>query len=327
VTQWTGAEAERFLLDHPDEAAEMLRGYHMLTGNVGDAEPEDLRPGSIANVRVLDSRSYSIGLPGISSAMRPIRAGETVVVGAREGNGKTSFGSQVALANSIAHKVLFCTLEATREEIREQMLAQLSHLSVDDVQRGRSEDAEDYLCAMRRLCDERDLLLWRPVSKPQRTIQNICKRAEDVGAEVLIIDYSRRIEGWRPGEAAGEVIDYVADWARSSSITVFFLAQLNRGAVGIRPHNGHLQDTDKLGQRADRVILLYRPFLGRGSKDVVAEVIISKNRCGPTFRGHAHWIGYTTSFFDMDEETEVLQECCRKRTRAPRSLPERKDLE
>lgn len=314
-TPWTGAEAERFLLEHPDEAGRMLRGYHLAIGN-GAADQEDLRPGSIANVRVLDSRSYSIGLPAISSAMGPIRPGEFVVVGAREGQGKTSLASHVALANSIAHKVLYCTLETTREELRNQMLSHLARMSVDDVQRAREEDAEDYIRAMSKLCDERQLFIWKPRQKNDRTAASICKRAEQLTAEVLIVDYARCLQGWAPGYEAGAIIDSLADWSKDTGITLFLMAQLNRAAAQVRPHNGHLQDTDKLGQRADRVILLYRPFLGKRSKDVVAEIIVSKNRRGPTFRGHAHWVGYSTSFFDMDEETEARQDCCRRRTKA-----------
>lgn len=306
-------DTDAWMLEHPSEARAILEGVDTMLGKRGEGERADIRFGTIPETRFLDPRRYGVGLAAITAHMGELRPGELVVVGAREGHGKTAIGEKMGLANAQDHKTLFVTLEMTPEEIRNRMLAKKLNCSLDQLEREQGEATGRYKAA-RSLVSSYDLLVWQPAKK-ERRIEAITQRAVDTSTAVLIIDYTRRIGGWKPGDTAGEIMDYLSEFVRASSITTILLAQLNRDAAGRRPSNAHFQDTGKLEQAADRCILLHRPFLGQPAKDDIVEITVSKNRQGPCFRAHAFWHGPTMNFSSMDELDEQNAACCRGKKR------------
>lgn len=310
--QWTGADAERLLLDDPDEAQRLLRGFHLLAGNGAAEEFEDTRVASIGRTRHLDTRRYSCGLHTVDRHMQRFMPSEFVLIGARQGQGKTAFAEKIALTNSNDHRVLFASLEVPRELLRDRMLAKLMRTSVQGVHDALRNDDDDYYLADGQL-NLRDLHIWHPPSG-KRTIQAIVKRAENLSAANLIIDYTRMLDGWDYGKESGRMINYVADWANDGGPTTFLITQLHKDAVGKRPNDGHIQDSQTIGQRADRILLLWRPFYGHPARDRIAEVIVAKNRyAGPVFRAHAHFTGPTMDFHPMSDEEEALAPCCQRK--------------
>lgn len=307
----TADDLDHLVLDDPKEYERYIRSFNHLAGN-GESPSEDLRITSIPQTRHLDRRRYTLGLDRLTAYMGAIRSGELVVVGAREGHGKTAFAERFALENSLKHRVLFTTLEMTREEIRDRMLAKIMHTTLDVANAAREEDSEDFCTAMADL-QQRDLMIWHPRRGKDRRIEAITKRAVDVSAALLVIDYTRVIDGWRPGDDAARIVDVLGDFVRTTFITTVLLAQLNREAALRRPHTGNYQDTGKLEQAADRALLLWRPFLGNPRKDRLCEVIVAKNRHGPAFRGHAGWVGQTMDYYDYTDEQDAMAECCHKR--------------
>jgi replicative DNA helicase len=301
-------DTEAWMLQHPTEANALLNVAHGFMGET-DADRTDIRFGTIPTTRHLDPRRYGTGLAGITTHMGELRPGELVVVGAREGHGKSAWAEMMALSNARDHKVLYATLEMTPEEVRDRMLAKKLGWSLDRLEYEQMENTELYQQG-KMLVSSFDLLVWQP-SKKERSLAGITKRAVDVSASLLFIDYSRRIAGWKPGDAAGEIMDALSEFVRSSFITTVLIAQLNRDAAGRRPTNANFQDSGKIEQAADRCILLHRPFLGQPAKDTVCEIVVSKNRQGPCFKQHSFWGGATMSFGSMDENDEAMVQCCK----------------
>lgn len=291
-----------------------------MTNSTGDAlfgnhppEDYDLRIASIESMPD-DGRRFSFGLANIDEVARPIRPGEFVVIGAREGQGKTSIAERLALSNSTRNRVLFASFEMPAALIKDRCLAKLMGVGLEAVEERRKERTDDFEYAMERL-QSRDLMVWHPRIYTQKSLRNIMQRAEDVTASILIIDYTRMIAGWEPGTKASGIINTLADWAHDQIITTVLLTQLRDEAVGIRPHNGHIQDTSSVPQRADRIALLWRPQIGLPLRDTFAEVSITKNRYGPVFRGHAHWMGESMDFYDMEPQEEAHVSCCASKRR------------
>ena len=312
--QWSGRDVENLAVNDPDTYARYLRGYHALLGDANEAGRDDIRIGSVPVTRNLDTRRYGIGLGGITSHMGELRPGEFLTLGAREGTGKTAAAEMIAVSNARDHKVLFCTLEMTREEIRDRMLGRKLNYPQERLAREREAKTPDYELAMKML-GNLDLLLWHPAKK-ERGVESILSRAVDTSAELLLIDHARCIDGWTSGNrnnACDKIVERLFEFARETSITTILLSQLNRDGAGRRPTNKYFQDTGFLEQKPDRCILLHRPFLGQPGRDDIAEVIVSKNRQGPCFRGHAYWHGETMRFSSMDEMDEKSAPCCVKR--------------
>lgn len=254
-----------------------------------------------------DQRRYATGLPAVDALMTPLRAGEFCVIGALEGQGKSAFAETMALAN--ADRVLFVSLEMTAEELRDRLLVKITRQPLDEVHRQRAFGTDDYTRAKADLA-RRDLHIWHPASA---SVRAITEKAESLHADLTIIDYSRMIAGWGGFTQCTAIVNQLASWASESSHCVVLLSQLRPDAYGVRPNASHLQDTGALKQRADRVVLLYRPFKGE-KDDRICEVIVEKNRLGPSFRRHAHWVGETMSFFDMEDDLDAAARCCARRS-------------
>ena len=272
---------------------------------------EDLRLSAVPQLRRVDARRYQLGLSNIDAMMKPLHAGEFFLLGAREGHGKTSMAEHLMLENARESKVLVASLDMPKAKLQDRAIAKLIGCSEEDVVRHRGANSAEYQFAMEVL-ERLDLLVWSPDGK-HRTPKAIMQKAEDVSADILIVDYCRLMRGWEPGSRAAAITDELVDWTHASMITTIMLTQLRDEAVGKRPHNGHIQDTTQLAQRADRIALLYRPYLGSPHRDTVTEVIFTKNRRGPTFRGHVGWVGPTMDYFPMEAEQEQNVTCCRNR--------------
>lgn len=313
AANWSIADVDRWMLAHPLDAEATIQAFQRMA-RVPDGR-QDIGIAAIPTTAHLDVRRYSFGLPRITGRARPIRAGKLVIVGAKEGAGKTAWAETVALANAVEHRVLFATLEMTPEEIRDRMLVKLMRTPLDAMHSERADETLAYLEAYDELTRRRDLKIWRPKRDRDRSIEAVTARALDEQAALLIIDHSRELTGWHAGKDAEQIMDYLGRFVRESSVTVFLLSQLRRRPSGqggtCRPVTEDFQDTSRVEQKADHCILIWRPFLGQG-RDRIVEIILGKNRGGPCFRGHAHWDGPTMSYHDVTDEEEAAAECCRR---------------
>lgn len=275
----------------------------------GPINGDDLRVSQISRTRRVDPRRYSTGLENVNDSARLLRPGWLHIVGAREGQGKTSFAERLAMVNAMKHRVLFATLDMPRETLQDRILSKSMQVADEHVIELEKQKAEHFENAMRGIGDL-DLMVWRP-RKGKKSIDDIIERAVDVTAAILIIDYSRLIDGWDYGKKAADIVDTLADWTQEAMVHTILLTQLKDEAVNKRPHNGHLQDTTQIAQRADRITLIYRPYKGHPAKDTIAEIITSKNRGGPEVRNHVGYIGETMDFWPMVAEEEANAKCCR----------------
>lgn len=250
-----------------------------------------------------DKRRYSVGIENIDRGLRGIRPGEFVVVGARQGQGKTAFAETSALENSRTRHVMFASLEMTLEDIRDRMIGRLMRVDLDEIARLRAANDAEFV-QWRDALEGRSLTFYHPTKKSERSLEAILEATRRANSDMLYIDYSRRIEGWQPGKGAADIVDVLSTYAKTERIAIVLLSQLQREAQDRRPSASQLQDTGRLEQDADKLILLYRPFVGDKMQDTVIEIAIAKNRRGPEFRSYCHWVGPYTGLLAMDRDEE-----------------------
>lgn len=259
-----------------------------------------------------DTRRYAIGIENIDRHMGSIRPDDFVVLGARQGEGKTALLETLAITNATKFRVMFASLEMKIEDIRDRMIGRILRLTLDDVERFRKNKSVEYKQG-RDSVDSLNLVFYAPEDPNLRTSTAVMEAAEHHEADILIVDYTRSLQDWVPGDTKtnSAIVQSFSRWSKRKNIGVVLASQLHRDAQGRRPLASQLQDTGRLEQEATKVLLLWRPFAGDKFNDNVCEVICAKNRRGPAFRGHVHWVGPTTSFFSMtsDEERAVL--CCK----------------
>jgi replicative DNA helicase len=141
------------------------------------------------------------------------------------------------------------------------------------------------------------------------------------GVKAVYIDYLQRMTGdpKLPREQQVATLSKTtADLAREFGVSVQLLAQLNRQAEsreGHRPRLSDLRESGAIEQDADVVALIHRPDYYAIQKDRshqpdgVAEVIIAKQRNGPTGVVRLHFDAETAAMHNAaSSEQEAAQE-------------------
>ena len=212
--------------------------------------------------------------------------------------------------------VAFFSMEMSKSSIAQRMLSARSGLSSHDMRSGRlNEDG------YRRLADAAIELEHAPIfidDTPGLSVLGLRTRARRLvaqhGVKALFIDYLQLMSA--PGaqkdgrqNEVGAISRGIKALARELNVPVVCLAQLNRGPETRgenRPRMSDLRESGSIEQDADVVALLHREAyyhvgdreweMDNADKLNVAEVIIAKQRNGPTDVVKLVWDAKSTRF-------------------------------
>jgi replicative DNA helicase len=213
---------------------------------------------------------------------------ELIVLAARPGAGKTSFGLQVArhVALEEGRAVYIVSLEMSLVELSERLLCSEGDVDGHKLRQGvvSAEDGRRLKAARARLeranvhVDDQPRLSMLRISANARRL----RRQHNIG--LIVIDYLQLIEPENRRDPRHEQVAQISrrlKWlARELKAPVLALAQLNRsieGRKGDRPRLADLRESGEIEQNADVVMLLHKP----SDLPRVVEVIIAKQRNGP----------------------------------------------
>lgn len=130
--------------------------------------------------------------------------------------------------------------------------------------------------------------------------------------KIIVVDYLQMISG--KGQSREQEVSHVSRelkaMAKELDIPVIAVAQLNRASeqkTNKRPMISELRDSGGIEQDADIIMLIYRDdYYDQNSRDKgISEVIIGKQRNGPTGVVKLGWVEVTTSFRNLDLAHEV----------------------
>lgn len=212
----------------------------------------------------------------------------------RPGMGKTTLGLNIV--RKVAKKglpVLFVSLEMSKEQITQKLLALETGLSTQELVGKMDAQAVDRVTEAATQIHDLPLTLNR---KTDATVSDIANMARVVkGLALICVDYVGLIEPddkrAKPYEGVSQVSRDLKRLAMRLNIPILGLAQLNREVTGRsdkRPLISDLRDSGRLEQDANGIILLHRPdyydpnYKHDGISPVILEVDIAKNRHGPT---------------------------------------------
>jgi replicative DNA helicase len=258
------------------------------------------------------------GFPQIDEWTGGLQPGEFVVVGARPSMGKSAWGFQVACyAAEAGHPAGLWSLEMDRRSVIQRLACMLGGVNSQALRRRtlsdgdwrNLRDAEGRLRAIQRALFIDD----QPGISLMDLRSRIRNRRERDGIKLAVIDYVQLIRHHVKGRSreneVSEISSGLKGLARELRIPVVVLAQLNRNVEGrtdFRPRMSDLRESGSLEQDADCVLLIHREeYYHKGDTHWIdshperigaAELILEKNRNGPTGSSTVAWQAQYTRF-------------------------------
>lgn len=267
------------------------------------------------------------GFYDLSEMLSGLQAGEMIVVAGRPSMGKTAFAlnlaEQVAMAGdvhpaaaNIQAPVGIFSLEMSREALTQRLLC--AHAQVDSHKYRTNRLSKEDFHALNQSCAKLSTLPIIIDDTPGLTVMQLRTRARRMvarhGVRCLMIDYLQLMSA--PGKdrdgrqnEVGAISRGIKALARELRVPVICLSQLNRGPedrAGNRPRMSDLRESGSIEQDADVVMLLHReeyyhqaePGWKEENPDKVgiAEVIVAKQRNGPTGTVELVWDARCTRF-------------------------------
>lgn len=257
-----------------------------------------------------DPPGLSTSITALDQMIGGLNKGDFVVVAGRPSMGKSALMLGMARAASQGGSVVgIVSLEMTQAQLTKRMMSQAhAHLTVVALERGQLTDA-----GWHALVDTSQGLAVLPIyiSKTfDSTIQSVRAQAlklkQQRGLDVLMVDYLGLMRSAGKEQHRVQVVDEIsAGFKRLAielDIPVVVLCQLNR-KVEDRPDKkpilSDLRESGSIEQDTDVVIMLYREeYYFPENTDCVgmSEILVKKNRHGPTGEVRAKWVGTRAIF-------------------------------
>jgi replicative DNA helicase len=313
--------------ERPDEAGKLLdeaeRRIFEIAQQADTRRTADLKSLIRETVERLENADGS-SLTGIASGFGDLdtilggmQPGEMLVLAARPSMGKTALALNIAENMATTGQAVgVFSLEMGAQQLVQRLLCARAGISGERM-RSRSLRKEEYT-ALFAACGELEAAPLYIDDSPSLTLLQLRAKARRMhqqhGIKAIVIDYLQlmhtggRVESRQ--QEVSEISRGVKALARELHVPVVCLSQLNRGATQREDHEPRLSDLRESGaieQDADVVLLLHREAYYHTDDEWkeehpdllnVAEVIIAKQRNGPTGRIRLSWNASSTRFGD-----------------------------
>ena len=242
-----------------------------------------------------------------------LQKGEMIVVAARPSMGKTALGLNIAehvAADSHCPAVVF-SLEMAAQQLAERMLCGRAHIDNQKLRKSmlNEQEIEVMHATAGELCEAALFVDDSPALSPLELRAKARRLKMKYDIQLVVIDYLQLMYVPRAESRQQEVTlisRHLKALARELSVPVVVMSQLNRaaeGREGHRPRMSDLRESGSIEQDADVVMLLHREDYYHNEpdyeRDNAAEVIIAKQRNGPTGQIKLTWNPQWTRFLEL----------------------------
>lgn len=264
-----------------------------------------------------------IDLDNITSGWQP---SDLVIIAGRPSMGKTAFVLSMMRNASIDHEmpIALFSLEMSSLQIVNRLISSEAELDSDKIKKGNLKDYEwqqllhktDQLNNAKIFIDDTPALSILELRAKSRRL----KSQHDI--QCIIVDYLQLMSG-EYGKSSGNREQEIASISRSLkaiakelNVPVLALSQLSRAVEtrggDKRPVLSDLRESGSIEQDADMVLFIYRADRYDITEDEdgnltagVAEVLLRKNRNGPTGKVKLKFIERFAKFADMSSNDET----------------------
>lgn len=285
------AQAEVFAVGGEQAAGQVSRLYDLLAPTMDRIEAQMANGGGLVGL--------STGFHDLDRLTGGLKDSNLTIVAGRPSMGKSSLATNVMRFLSVVHRVpvLIFSLEMSRDELVERLLCEEARVDAQRMHRGLLSDVEyERVTSALGPLGEAPFYIDDTPALDDLTLRLRARQAKaryDIG--VIVIDYLQLMSGrHKEGGDVNRVQEVSAisrslkSIARELRIPVVALSQLSRAPESRpdkRPILSDLRESGSIEQDADVVWLMFRDeYYNRekSEKPGVAEVIVAKNRSGPT---------------------------------------------
>ena len=274
----------------------------------------------LSNIDAIDRASkLKGGLTGVTTGFRDLdektsglQNSELIILAARPSMGKTAFALSLALNAAVKGNaaVMIFSMEMSKESLGQRLLAMESKVEMQKLKTGKLErrDWDDVNSALEVLSGA-NIFIDDTAGISIMEMKSKCRRLKaEQNLDLIIIDYLQLMnpEG-RSLDSRTQEISVISRnlklLARELDCPVVVLSQLSRNPetrTDHRPMLSDLRDSGSIEQDADIVLFLYRDEYYNEDTDAPGEceVIIAKQRSGPTGTVKVAWLDKITKFVD-----------------------------
>lgn len=269
--------------------------------------------------RKSDITGVASGFTMLDRMTSGMQGGELTIIAARPSMGKTAFSLNMAQHAALKQKktVAYFSLEMSRDAVMMRVLAGEARINMKDIRSGKINDsAWPKLIQAAGQISEAKLFIDETSSLSPFEIRARARRLKaQHGLDLIMIDYLQLMDiKEKKMESRERVVSEISKTlkaiAKELDVPVVALAQLNRGVEGRsdrRPMLSDLRESGSIEQDADVIMMLYRDdYYDKDDPDKQghAEVIIGKQRNGPTGTVRLKWEAEYGRFRDPDHEPQ-----------------------
>lgn len=270
----------------------------------------------------------STGYKGLDALTSGMHQGEVTILAARPGVGKTALAVDISVnvaksrPSGVAQIVLFFSLEMPNAQLVTRMICDAAGVSVAQARKGEFYGPQwgSMLTAGNEigqlpifLRDATGLTIQE--LRRQVRVTEAANASPTAKVALVVVDYLQLMRGpansWSRENEIAEISRGLKALAKDMKVPVLALAQLNRtieARKSGRPMLSDLRESGQIEMDADVVQFIYRPEMAmeKGSNEAAkakgyAEVIIAKQRNGPTGSVPMRFVGEFTRFEDFQE--------------------------
>ena len=289
----------------------------------GGSEFEPIRDVVLRTLDSIEKAAKQKGnITGLETGFRDLDAktaglqkSDLILIAARPAMGKTAFVLNIAeyVALHSNSTIALFSLEMSKEQLVKRMLAMNSMVDSQKIRTGDLEDDDwDKLVGSVRKIGNSNLVIDDTSGITASELRSKCRKLKiEQGLDLVIIDYLQLMTGAgkRKSDSRQQEISDISRslkvMARELNLPVIALSQLSR-AVESRPDKrpmlSDLRESGAIEQDADIVMFIYRDeyYNPDSEKKGVAEVIVAKQRSGPTGPVELAWLSQYTKFGNLE---------------------------
>ena len=266
-------------------------------------------------------RGIETGFFELDDMLNGLQNGEMAIVAARPSMGKTALAMNIiehVAADSLVPCAIF-SLEMSKQQLAQRMLCSRGQIDAHKLRKGMLQSHE-YAHLANVVGELAKAPIWVDDSSSLTPLElrakaRRLKLQHDV--KLIMLDYMQLMDNPGPEnrqQQISEISRSIKAVARDLNIPVIALSQLNRaseGRDGHKPRMSDLRESGSIEQDADVVMLLHREDYYKMSDadfqpDNIAEIIIAKQRNGPTGTVKLTFMNKTTRFENLSAQVDAF---------------------